>query len=167
MQTANILPATIEDLPAISALAGVIWRTCYPGIISDQQIEYMLSRMYDVGTMRHEITHEHVTYERLFLDDVMIGFAAWGPSGERGVAKFHKLYLLPEQHGQGHGSKLLRHVMKQARHAGYTSIILNVNKRNAKAIDAYQRNGFAIRASVCNSIGEGFVMDDYVMEHKL
>jgi len=42
-----------------------------------------------------------------------------------------------------------------------------VNKRNAKAIAAYQRNGFVIADSVVTDIGHGFVMDDFIMTKKL
>ena len=31
----EIVRATGADLPAISELAGVIWRACYPGIITN------------------------------------------------------------------------------------------------------------------------------------
>jgi len=42
-----------------------------------------------------------------------------------------------------------------------------VNKRNVRAIKAYQRNGFEIADSVVTDIGGGFVMDDYVMAKDL
>ena len=44
---------------------------------------------------------------------------------------------------------------------------LNVNKHNEKAIRAYLRNGFRTVESVKNDIGNGFFMDDYVMEKRL
>jgi len=42
-------------------------------------------------------------------------------------------------------------------------VVLAVNKKNAKAIAAYRKHGFAIRESAVTDIGSGFVMDDYVM----
>ncbi len=33
----EIVRATEADLPAIAKLAGVIWRACYPGIITSEQ----------------------------------------------------------------------------------------------------------------------------------
>ena len=38
----QIVRAQEEHLPAISELAGGIWRACYPGIITRGQIDYML-----------------------------------------------------------------------------------------------------------------------------
>jgi ribosomal protein S18 acetylase RimI-like enzyme len=81
--------------------------------------------------------------------------------------KLHKLYLLTELHGQGLGSRLLEHCEVEARRHNARRLILAVNKRNAKAISAYRRNGFVIRESVINDFGGGFVMDDFVMAKEL
>ena len=67
----RIVPATEADLPAVSELAGVIWRACYPGIISRAQIDFMLARMYALDTMREEIRSQGIRY------DVMSWAAKW------------------------------------------------------------------------------------------
>jgi len=70
-------------------------------------------------------------------------------------------------HGRGLGSRLLRHCEREVRAGGAHRLILSVNKRNARAIAAYRRNGFVIADSVVTDIGGGFVMDDYVMAKSL
>jgi GNAT superfamily N-acetyltransferase len=163
----RILPATESDLPAIAGLAGVIWRAHYPGIISMEQIEYMLARMYSLETLREEILRRGIRYERLLVGEELAGFAALGPAEQPGLFKLHKIYLHPAWHGQGLGSLLLRHCEREARKLDAERLMLTVNKQNSKAIVAYQRNGFVITDSVVVDIGEGFVMDDYVMEKAL
>ncbi len=163
----GIVRATEADLPAISKLAGVIWRACYPGMITHAQIDYMLARMYAPEVLRDEIHSQEIRYDCLLVDGKLAGFASCGPASERGVVKLHKLYLLPELHGRGLGSCLLQHAEREVRAAGAHHLILAVNKRNAKAIKAYQRNGFEIADSIATDIGGGFVMDDYVMSKNL
>jgi diamine N-acetyltransferase len=163
----RIIPATEADLPAISKLAGVIWRACYPGIITTEQIDYMLARMYALEVLRDEIRSQGISYDQLLVDGKPVGFASYGPADKPGVIKLHKLYLLPELHGRGLGSRLLQQVELTVRASGARRLILSVNKRNAKAITAYQRNGFVIADSVVTDIGNGFVMDDHVMEKNL
>lgn len=209
----QIILATEADLPVISRLAGVIWRACYPGIITHAQIDYMLARMYALDVLRDEIRSQGIHYDLLLVDGKPAGFASYGPvaatpPSQKAVAtprrpsenhtsfepggnspgavhstlgdeasppptnpafefKLHKLYLLPELHGHGLGSRLLQHVEHEARKLGGCRMILTVNKRNAKAIAAYQRNGFVIAESVVTDIGGGFVMDDYVMAKDL
>jgi diamine N-acetyltransferase len=166
MQT-SILPATEENLPAISELAGGIWRACYPGIITPAQIDYMLARMYAVDTMRAEIQSQGIRYDRLLAGNEFVGFASYGPTEQAAVFKLHKLYLHADFHGRGLGSRLLQHCEQEVRKLDARQLILAVNKRNAKAIAAYRRNGFVIARSVVTDIGGGFVMDDFIMAKKL
>ena len=163
----RIVRATEENLPAISELAGVIWRACYPGIITHAQIDYMLARMYSLDVLREEIRSQGICYDRLLLDGKLAGFASYGPAVEPGLMKLHKLYLLPEKQGRGLGSLLLQHVEREVRAGAGRRLILSVNKRNARAIAAYQRNGFVTADSVVTDIGGGFVMDDYIMAKDL
>jgi len=163
----QIVRATEADLPAISGLAGVIWRACYPRIITTEQIDYMLARMYSLDVLREEIRSQGIRYDCLLVDGKLAGFASYGPAAKPGVMKLHKLYLLPELHGHGLGSRLLQHVEREVRAGAGRRLILSVNKRNTRAIAAYQQNGFRIVESVVTDIGGGFVMDDYVMAKEL
>ncbi|HKI70128.1 MAG TPA: GNAT family N-acetyltransferase [Verrucomicrobiae bacterium] len=163
----QITRATEADLPAVSKLANVIWRACYPGMITTAQIDYMLARMYSLNALCEEICSQGIRYDQLFVNGDLAGFASCGPTAEPDVIKLHKLYLLPELHGRGLGSLLLQQVEQEVRAAGGRRLILSVNKHNAKAIATYRRNGFAIVGSVVTDIGAGFVMDDYVMAKAL
>jgi diamine N-acetyltransferase len=165
--TSEILPATEADLSAIAALAGVVWRAHYPGIISTGQIDYMLAKMYSLDLLRDEILQQGICYERLVVGEEFAGFAAHGPTDQPTLFKLHKIYLHPAWHGRGLGSLLLRHCALEVGKLGADRLVLTVNKRNLKAVAAYHRNDFAITDSVVVDIGGGFVMDDYVMEKKL
>jgi diamine N-acetyltransferase len=167
LSNVRLLPATEEHLPSIAELAGVIWRAYYPGIITVDQIEYMLERMYSIDTLRAELRSQGIRYIRLLFEEKLAGFASLGPRDSRHAIKLHKLYLLPELHGRGWGSLLLRHVEEEARSRLAHQLVLSVNKQNSKAIAAYERNGFVIVEAVVTDIGGGFVMDDYVMAKDL
>jgi len=163
----QIIPATEADLSAIAKLAGIIWRACYPGIITHEQIDHMLAQMYALDTTRDEIQSQGIRYDRLLVGDEFVGFASYGPMEQAAIFKLHKLYLLPELQGRGLGSLLLQHCEREVRRLGARRLILSVNKRNSKAIAAYQRNGFVTVESVVTDIGHGFVMDDFIMAKEL
>ena len=163
----QLVKAGERDLAAISRLAGVIWRAYYPGIISLEQIDYMLARMYSLEAMREEICRRGIRYDRLLVGEDFAGFASYGPAEQPAVFKLHKIYLHPAWHGRGLGSLLLRHCATEAEKAGAQRLILTVNKRNTKAMAAYRRNGFVLLDSVVTDIGGGFVMDDYVLVKEL
>lgn len=162
----TILPAGSDDVQSVASLAEVVWRAHYPGIISAAQIDYMLRRMYDLAVLRQELA-DGIRYDRLLLGGALVAFAAYGPSGADGEMKLHKLYVHPARQRQGLGGVLLRHVEAVNRERGFRVLTLTVNKRNAQALAAYRKHGFAIREAVVVDIGGGFVMDDYVMEKKL
>lgn len=155
------------DIPLISQLAASIWRDCYPGIITNAQIEYMLARMYSLETLQDEMHAQQIHYELLFAETDAVGFASYGPAKQTGVFKLHKLYLRLDWRGRGLGSMLLQYCEREALKLGARKLVLNVNKRNLKAIRAYGRNGFRIEDSVVADIGGGFVMDDFVMGKEL
>ena len=159
--------AGVEQVETISRLAGEIWRACYRELLSAEQIEYMLARMYSLETLREEMRSGGIRYDFLWIGTDLTGFASYGPTETEGVFKLHKLYVHPRWHGQGHGSALLRHCEQAARGLGARRLVLNVNKRNRKAIRAYERNGYRTVRAETNDIGGGFVMDDYVMSKEV
>ena len=59
---------------------------------------------------------------------------------------------------------LFEKIKEIANKKGYSSIRLTVNKYNKNTISAYNKWGFRTIDSVVTDIGEGFVMDDFIME---
>ncbi len=158
-----IVPARRDELPAVQRLAGVIWRAHYPGIITPEQIDYMLERGYALDVLGGFLARHDRGLELAKVAGELAGFAAWYLTGDPAEAKLDKLYILQAQQRRGLGGRLIERVVDRARAAGAATLILNVNKNNSQAVRAYEKQGFAIREAVVNDIGCGYVMDDYVM----
>ena len=158
--------AIAGDLPAVQALARRIWRSHYPGIITPEQIEYMLERGYDSATLTRFLGTPGAGLA-LAREGELIGFAAWHRTEAPAIRKLDKLYVAIEHHRRGAGRRLIDHVEQAARSDGADTLVLNVAKRNQAAIAAYLRCGFSVRDAVVIDIGHGFVMDDYVMAKPL
>ena len=159
-----IRQAAVDDIPTIILLAQRIWRAHYPGIISTEQIEFMLASIYAPERITAEMTEGAAIYFLAEQDGTSVGFAAVGPTSDESTAKLHKLYVLPEKQGCGIGRALLNAALAKAGAMGRKELILAVNKRNEKAIAAYTKWGFRQRGPVTVDIGGGFVMDDYILE---
>lgn len=158
-----IAAGTEADLPVVARLADAIWRAHYPGIIAHEQIDYMLARGYAIGALAKFVEEPGAGLAVARAGGEPVGFAAWYRPDEPATTKLDKLYVLPSQHGRGVGRALIARVEAAARRDGARTLILNVNKRNAKAIAAYRACGFTTREAIVADIGGGFVMDDYVM----
>jgi ribosomal protein S18 acetylase RimI-like enzyme len=162
-----ICRATDQELPIIGELARRIWRASFPGMITDEQIEYMLAQRYSPEAMREAAATGRLTYEVLRVDGEPLAFAAHGPREGSSEFKLQQLYVHPEWQGRGLGGYLLDHLESIAREQGRTSMVLTVNRRNQRARAVYERRGYSVRSEVEIEIGNGFVMDDYVMEKRL
>lgn len=64
------------DILLIQELAHTIWHSHYPGIISVEQIEYMLDLMYSANCINKEITDDH-KWVLLLLKDQPVGFLSY------------------------------------------------------------------------------------------
>lgn len=163
--------ATSDDAGTLRALAEIIWREYYPAIISAAQIEYMLETMYGRAAIRSEIARG-VVWELVSILEGSgtagersspVGYLSYTHDETSQTITLHKLYVLPRLHGQGIGRAMIERVKAAAGRGGARTIRLQVNKRNTRAIDLYQRAGFRIADAIVCDIGGGFVMDDYVL----
>lgn len=155
--------ATKDQLSIIRDLAYRIWPDTYGATHSKQELDYMLNKFYAIGSLEQQLDDNHI-FVLVEENDVYVGFVAYEINSENsGLTKIHKLYVLPETQGKGIGKKLLDYVQKESITGKDRGLFLNVNKFN-KAKEFYHRYGFKIAKDIVIDIGEGFVMDDYVME---
>ena len=159
----TIKVATAQDLHVIQKLAETIWPISYAGIITNEQISYMLKLIYNPEALKiqHEKGHQFLI---AFSIDIPIGFASFSQKSENEFSTFrlHKLYVLTTHHAKGTGSFLLDYVCKQSKNAGGNLLELNVNKSNPATI-FYAKKGFKVFKEEILEIENGYVMDDYVM----
>jgi ribosomal protein S18 acetylase RimI-like enzyme len=157
------------DLEALRKVSREIWFTHYPTILSHEQIEYMLDKMYGIGVIENEIYNQGIFYDQVLYNSKLVGYVSYGSEIMDNISylKLYKCYLLPSLHGFGYGQKMLFHIYQKAQAMKLEKIILNVNKRNQKGIKAYSRFGFEIIDSQVKDFGNGFVLDDYIMGYEV
>ncbi|MEI6737475.1 MAG: GNAT family N-acetyltransferase, partial [Pseudomonadota bacterium] len=163
-------PAGLADIAAIKNIAFETWPVAYGEILSPAQMGYMLEMMYSSSALTMQIEQKHhcfmLALERMESQSA-IGFASYELDYQKTPkTKLHKLYCLPSSQGQGTGAALVHAVANIARQAAQTALTLNVNKNN-KATGFYARQGFHIIGQEDIDIGEGFMMEDFIMERPL
>lgn len=166
MDSIRILPLNPNYIDELIAVARRAWHAHYPGIISVDQIDYMLEKGYSRQLILDEIELQCINWLSIEDGAKIVGFVSIGPYGTD-IMKLHKLYLLPEYHGKGLGAMALSKVEQIARSSNTHKLVLNVNKHNTKAIRSYERAGWWVTVEVSIDIGNGFVMDDYVMTKRI
>lgn len=153
------------DVTKISDMAYKIWREAYKDIISATQIEYMLDRFQSEEAIRRQTVNENYEYYLIEVKGQTVGYTGVVRGRER--LFISKLYVLEEFRNNGFGKKTLDKISELAKKDGSGIMCLTVNKNNEKAIKAYEAAGFTKTESVVSHIGEGFVMDDYIMQREV
>ncbi len=171
----RILAAGPSDVATIQRIAKQTWPVSYGSIISPQQIEYMLDRMYRPDSLRGQMSGGHVFHLLLYADDShsneyagpsqrfqAVGFVSHEIDHAPRATKIHKLYVLPTMQGRGFGRLLIEKVADIAARAGQLAIKLDVNYQNP-AIGFYETLGFEKVARYTTEIGNGYLMEDWQM----
>ncbi len=159
--------ATPADYPTIEHIARQTWPDTFGSILSVEQLNYMLNWMYSQQAIAEQIEQKgHVFL--MASDDAGqdVGYVSYEVNYEPTITKIHKLYLLPQTQGQGIGRLLIDEVARRTVVAGNTALSLNVNRQN-RAVQFYERMGFSVVTHEDIDIGNGFLMQDYIMQKPL
>jgi len=164
-----IRKADISDIPAIRAMAEVVFRDTYRDILSADQMEYMMDWMYSSESLHSQMSGGHV----FFIEDGE-GYVSIRPDGSitdgtlpNGARVFHleKLYVMPQARGKGLGRCLFETAVAYAGQCcGGSPILieLNVNRYNPSK-SFYERMGMSVSRQGDFPIGQGYFMNDYIM----
>lgn len=154
---------TIDDAPLIRELASQIWSDTYSNILSEEQLNYMFEMMYSIESLHKQMTEAGHRFFIVRLDDVAVGYLSIERKGDK-LFNFQKIYTLPSLHGTGIGRYLVEEgvaYLKKNNETPFT-IELFVNREN-KAVGFYKHIGFKEVATRDHAIGNGYYMNDYIM----
>ncbi len=160
----SIRDATLEDINSIGFLAQQIWPSTYEAILKPGQVGYMLNLIYSPSALRRQIMEESHHFLILEEDEEPKGFADYSRIVEPGICKLHKLYIMPGRQGKGLGKAILDFIGAEIRTRGARVLQLNCNRDNIIARDFYKRMGFSVIGEEDIDIGQGYFMNDFIME---
>lgn len=152
--------STDAQIKEIACLAHQIWREHFTPIIGSSQVDYMLEKFQSYSAIHQAVSCEGYSYYMLYDEGVFCGYCGVHP--EDGALFLSKLYIEKSHRGK----KLSKQLLARIKHdfADCCKIWLTVNRHNENTIAAYQKMGFSIVREQKADIGNGFVMDDYIME---
>jgi diamine N-acetyltransferase len=158
----KIVDASPLDIPVIRELAERTWRPTYSQLLSSDQLDYMLAKIYSTESLKEAMETGSQNFIIITHNDRAVGFASYGVRPEEpSVYKLHKLYVLPETHGNGFGKRLIEEVKNRIVQKGVTALDLNV-KRDNPAKGFYEKSGFTVLREEDIPFGP-YLLEDYVM----
>lgn len=162
----TIKNADILDIPEVRELAMQVWPHTYTPILGPEQVAYMIDLFYSPEALKKQMEDYHHRFIICYDDEHAVGFASYGEV-ESGVFKLHKLYVLPEMQERGVGKFMIRHIASELQTEGVKHLRLNVNRYNESAIAFYEKAGFRHHMVEDIDIGNGYFMNDHVLELEL
>jgi ribosomal protein S18 acetylase RimI-like enzyme len=152
---------TNPDFKQIESLGTIIWTEHYTPIIGSEQVSYMLEKFQSESAVKRQI-QEGTDYYIIKHQNITVGYLSFYKKEDS--LFLSKLYVLGTERGIGIGKAAMSFLEKKRMEIACKSISLTVNKYNTNSIKAYEKMGFEKIESVVMDIGNGYVMDDYVMK---
>ncbi len=159
---------TAADQEELTSLASQIWNEYWPALIGQDQTNYMVEQFQSLPAIQRDMA-EHA-YEYWFVmdeDGQTCGYTGGHVEPETNRFFISKIYLKSSCRGRHLAADVISFYVGLCRERGLAAMYLTVNKHNELGIRCYRGRGFAVIDAVETSIGEGFVMDDYIMEKKV
>ncbi len=153
--------ATEADIQKIADLAEIIWHQHFTPIIGKDQVLYMVEKFQSYPALKEQIASGY-EYYRIFDQDEFCGYCGIHP--ENGKLFLSKLYLKKEARGKHLATQTLEFLKELCRERDLSAIWLTCNKHNDNSLAVYRHLGFQTVDTQVADIGNGFVMDDYIME---
>ncbi len=160
----EILTVNKEMIKETSDFASEVFIDYYIPLIGEKQARYMADLFLSQDAISKLIDDGAVF--RLVKDEGnIIGFCEYKKEGRR--LFLSKLYVRKDHRHEGVGSFMWKKIRYYAENNNLDSIYLTVNKGNTPSYEIYKHLGFKVIDAVVNDIGQGYVMDDYIMEYAM
>jgi len=155
-----------EGIAKVVSLAREIWHQHFIPIIGKDQVEYMLAKFQSESSIALQI-QSGWQYYLACCGDHFAGYTGLVPDKDNKRLMLSKLYVRRNDRHMGVGSQFLQFIDQQCRMDGFDVIWLTVNRHNHDTIDWYHRHDFVTVDEVKKDIGNGYFMDDFVMEKRI
>ena len=150
-----------DKIGELCSLASEIWHEHYDPMLPEGQVPYMIEKYQSPKAVEEQIKNGY-HYYFLTADGKNVGYLGIQPEKEK--LFLSKIYVRKDFRRKGIAKNAFNFACDFARNHGLKSVYLTVNKENFGSIEAYKKSGFKTIDSVVTDIGNGYVMDDYIME---
>ena len=165
MDGLRIMPVVnIELVYALSPLAEEIWHEHFDKIIGEAQVDYMLEKFLSPEALVEQINSGY-EYFLFSFEYTFAGFA--GIHEKDGSLFLSKLYVDEEFRGKGIGKHMFQKFIEICKLRNLKKIWLTCNRNNLESLTVYEHLGFKKTREEVTDIGNGFVMDDFILEYEI
>lgn len=153
---------TAAQVKETASIAKKIWNEHFPKIIGQSQTDYMLETLQSAEAIENMIKNDGYEYFIIRKNNNPVGYTSIQKQDES--LFLSKLYVQKENRGEHISTEAIKYFKQICKENHLSKIWLTVNRRNTGTIEIYEHFGFIIAKTQVADIGNGYLMDDYVME---
>lgn len=151
-----------EDLvPLTSFFAKDVFIDYYTNLIGKEQTIYMADKFLSEQSIQ-DLVNNGAIFKLVLDNNEPVGFIEYIKEKDR--VFLSKLYVRKDKRNKGIGKMMLEDCIEYTKNNKLNKIYLTVNKGNNQTIKKYDHLGFKQIDAVVNDIGNGYVMDDYILQ---
>ena len=149
------------QIARVAGLAARIWSEYWADKLKEGQTEYMVNKFQSFQPIKDSIADGY-EYYILKSGGQDIGYTGFNFEEDR--VFISKIYLNRDYRGLGLSAQILDMIKARALSEGFHKAYLTVKRDNIQAINAYKRAGFVVSGQADTDIGNGYEMNDYILE---
>ncbi len=157
--------ANPDHVTKVVDLADEIWRECYKDLLSHDQIEYMIDGYQSGNTITKRMINEGYDYYLLNNGSNVIGFISY--LKEDDCLNINNIYILKDYRDKGYGDLLIKKIVKMSTGTSIKRIVVCINKLNEEVLQVYANHKFIKKGNETQDIGDGYVIDNCILEREL
>ena len=140
-QALAIRPVTPADLAAVRKVLVATWHATYDTILGREQVEAIMAAWHSMEGLERQRLVPDSAFLLAEVSGRIVAIAFARPAADDHIV-LSQLYVLPEAQGRGIGRQLLEASLAAFPHA--TTVRLEVEPRNVRAVKFYERVGFRV-----------------------
>ena len=154
-----------HQIHEISKLAEEIWFDCYISIYSPQQIAYMLEKSVSDKNITFQVKYDHYYYYIIQYDNINVGYVSF--KFMQNSMFLNNIYIKKLYRGKGIALYTINFLTDVCNAKEQKSIWLTVNINSRDTIAKYLSMGFKTMRSQKVNIGNGYIIDEFIMQKEL
>jgi ribosomal protein S18 acetylase RimI-like enzyme len=160
-QAVAIRPVTPADLAAVRDVLVATWHATYDTILGTEQVDAIIAAWHSMEALERQRLAPGSSFLVAEVSGRVVATAFARPGADDHIV-LSQLYVIPDAQGRGIGRQLLETCLAAFPHA--TAVQLEVEPRNARAINFYERVGFRVVDTGDGCCGYGLSIHHLVME---
>jgi ribosomal protein S18 acetylase RimI-like enzyme len=162
----RIAPADSGDAEELAVVAAQTFPLACPPTATAQNIASFIDANLSVARFAEYLRDSDRAILTARQDNRIVGYTMLIRDAEDDAAELSKIYVLPEHHGGGVSTALMKAALAAADEWGARRVWLGVNQANERAQRFYAKSGFRISGTRTFQLGAD-LEHDYVMVRQL